>query len=189
MDSKASSLPTDAQTNQATQRSAPKLVGIVSFVEALNVLYFLLIPLPEPKGGKAPQIWNLQICSNGQYCCRDAETRKSCCDDEDNLFDFNIGKFQAQATSTTTVFLEATGSGTQTVVPVTVTASSAATCDEGAQEQAGPVSSCSGPSALVVGSAVGGTMGAALLAAVAAIVFLCRRKPATGSLTYPSQTR
>ncbi len=129
-----------------------------------------------------PQIWNLQKCSNGEYCCRDADSGTSCCDD-DGLFDFNIGKFQAQATSTKTVLLQASGLGTQTVVPVTVTASCAPSCHaaESAQDSAGPASaSCSGPSAVVVIGTVGGTLGVALLTAIAAIIFLCRRKPVAG---------
>lgn len=126
-------------------------------------------------------MWNLQKCSNGQYCCRDSKSSESCCDEAESPFDFNIGKFQLNIPAPTKTINEQTsGSGSQTLAPVTgpaIVSGTSHTASSGTQSE-----SCSGPDAVVIGGAVGGTLGAALVACLAVIVFLCRRNARSSKL-------
>lgn len=136
----------------------------------------------ESSGTDTPKVWNLQKCSNGQYCCRDSTSSESCCDDAENRFDFNIGKFQTDLSAPTrTVVEQVSRSGSQTLAPATASAIDSATSHTASSKA--QTDSCRGANAAVVGGAVGGALGAAFLASLAAIVFLCRRNPRPSKLS------
>ena len=109
-------------------------------------------------------------CGPGAYCCRPAFEARNCCDNQTARIDINIG---------------------QLILPTrTVGAGETATVTVGAGSGingAGAGESCPKDNSAVVGGAVGGVLGAALLGTVVALVILLRRRPAGPATPAPPQ--
>ncbi|RDA94740.1 hypothetical protein CP533_6720 [Ophiocordyceps camponoti-saundersi (nom. inval.)] len=121
------------------------------------------------KGGPVVGSYNVLQCREGNhFCCRKALTTENCCGNADAAVSINVGQLLLP-TTTSTVGQTAAPSTTSTVCHPD-RAVSAERCPENTT------------SAAVVGGAVGGVMGAALLASLGALAVVClRRKRATAT--------
>lgn len=123
---------------------------------------------PESSSGVKVQNYNVLQCNpGGYYCCRNIGDTKNCCNG-DSIFSTNIGLILLPTRT-----ISVSGIGT---VAVTHTSTTTPTlCNF---SQALPLSDkCPKDNTAVVGGAVGGVLGAALLAALGTIAALTFRKP------------
>ncbi|KJZ79347.1 hypothetical protein HIM_01498 [Hirsutella minnesotensis 3608] len=101
----------------------------------------------------------LQCNAGGRYCCRKASDQKNCCGNDSAVVTINVGTVRLP---TKTV-----GAGTTaTITP--------ASCDAA---RTSPRDQCPKDNSAVVGGAVGGVLGAALLASLGALAVMCMRRP------------
>lgn len=121
-------------------------------------------------GGSKVASWSVLQCNKNTFCCRPATDTTNCCGNSSAVVSADIGTLLlSTATATVTA-------GTGTAVPtVTVTAVSSATTDQAGN---GTVvgATCPVDRTAVVGGAVGGTLGAALLASLGALAFMMKKR-------------
>jgi hypothetical protein len=104
------------------------------------------------------QIYALQPCPNGRWCCYDGATfTTDCCNDTSNTFQLTPGTVVGQLAVTSS----------QSASPSPSMSSSASS-----PPQQPP---CPKDRSIIVGASVGAILGSVLLAALGAIVFLLRR--------------
>ncbi|ROW10975.1 hypothetical protein VMCG_00877 [Cytospora schulzeri] len=121
-------------------------------------------------GGSKTWAWNVLQCQPGVYCCRPApEHDTNCCSNTTALITTNIGMLLVSATATE---MSTTGAAT-----VTVTSSiSAGTTQDANDTAAAAESDCPKDNSVVIGGAVGGSLGLALLASLGALGFMIKRR-------------
>ncbi|POR35720.1 N-acetyltransferase eso1 [Tolypocladium paradoxum] len=118
------------------------------------------------KGGLAIDSYNVLQCNAGnKYCCRKAGDQRNCCGNATAVVSINVGQLRLP-TKTTSV-----GAGT------TATVTASATCGAAQPDGASAKNECPKDNTAIVGGAVGGLLGAALLASLGAIAVLCMRRP------------
>ncbi|KND87693.1 N-acetyltransferase eso1 [Tolypocladium ophioglossoides CBS 100239] len=122
------------------------------------------------KGGPTVGSYNVLQCNAGNsYCCRKAGDQNNCCGNATAVVSINVGQLQLP-TKTTSV-----GAGATATVTASVTAS--AKCNTAQPDGASANNECPKDNTAIVGGAVGGVLGAALLASLGAIAVLCMRRP------------
>ncbi|KAF2645334.1 hypothetical protein P280DRAFT_388904 [Massarina eburnea CBS 473.64] len=123
-------------------------------------------------GGKKVLAWNIQMCDYGSYCCREAGDRTSCCNNStapkistnstNTLIAATVSAIPTQTSSEPTqVFGTAVSTGT----PFTMGLSTAELCRDEKQKTAS-----------VVGGAVGGIMGAAIIGLLGAMFWVSKKE-------------
>lgn len=122
-------------------------------------------------GGSKVPVWNVLQCSPGIYCCRAATDDTNCCSNTTALITTDIGTLLASATTDTA---STTGAATVTGATVTGTSSVTAGITQSATDTAA-VAECPKDNSAVVGGAVGGALGLALLASLGALGFMIKR--------------
>ena len=127
------------------------------------------------------KVWNVLPCNTGKFCCRDSRSDKNCCDDPNALINLDIGTLNLPTRTVTLSGLSSAtaASATGTAITSSTTSSTqpspSAACDKSASSLGN--TQCPADNTAVVGGAVGGILGAALIASVIAIIFLLRRRP------------
>ncbi|PHH88464.1 hypothetical protein CDD83_7501 [Cordyceps sp. RAO-2017] len=118
------------------------------------------------KGGPVINSYNVLQCNAGsKFCCRKATDSENCCGNESAAISVNVGQLRLSTKTTTTTV----GAGaTATVTP--------ASC-EAASSNKSQTGQCPKDNSAVVGGAVGGVLGVALLASLGALAVVCLRKP------------
>lgn len=131
--------------------------------------------------------WNVQMCDYGSYCCRAVNDRNNCCNNATapKIQTNFLGQFQfetstAGLTSTPTPTLTPAAISTTTQAALSVAATAISTGEPFSQATATPLPRpeeiCKKDKSAVVGGAVGGTLGAALLGLVGIIIWMHRKE-------------
>ncbi|KUI66061.1 hypothetical protein VM1G_02101 [Cytospora mali] len=121
-------------------------------------------------GGDPVTSWNVLQCNLGVYCCRVAGDETNCCSNSSAVITTDLGTMLVSATATTT-----TGAATVTVT----TSTTAVTTSQSGNDSSAAVAECPKDNTAVVGGAVGGVLGAALLASLGALGFMMKRRKDT----------
>ncbi|KAJ6437291.1 hypothetical protein O9K51_10265 [Purpureocillium lavendulum] len=125
--------------------------------------------------------YNILQCEAGnpgsQFCCRTSSDNSNCCGNKTALMGTSIGTIQLPSSSSKT-----TSSVGGSMSTPTSTGASSATCvatkpDTATGSDGVAKNECPKDNTAVVGGAVGGVLGAALLVALGAIAALCMRRP------------
>ena len=144
--------------------------------------------------GRKVSSWNIQTCDYGSYCCREADDRDSCCDDPDapKITTNTIGTLQPVIPSPPPSASNATAISSPTPTPTPTPSSSSSERLEAAMSMssvplvtstmtAKPNLStlCSAEkrkTGNIVGGAVGGIMGAAMLGLLVFVLWMHRKE-------------
>lgn len=145
-------------------------------------------------GGSKVKSWNVLQCNRGVFCCREASDTENCCSNSSALVTSDIGTLLVAATATTTASA-ATGTTTTTSAAGNVQDGDGATSTQTLPSSSSAPSSkaCPKDNTVVVGGAVGGVLGAALLASLGTLAFVVKRRkddsPASPKgLAYPQSS-
>lgn len=163
---RACSTQTGARIRQGRRQRAQTFAPNVCIFRIYNTRRYEAIDIEtESKSSNdQPQSYNVLQCNQGShYCCREVDDTKNCCDGP-NTFSANIGKLLLP---TKTISVSGTGTAAVTTTPTSDSSSQKDTSD----------SKCPKNNTAVVGGAVGGVLGVALLAALGTIAALTLRKP------------
>ncbi|PNY24450.1 N-acetyltransferase eso1 [Tolypocladium capitatum] len=124
------------------------------------------------KGGPAVGLYNVLQCDAGnKYCCRKVGDQRNCCSNSTAVVSINIGLLQLP-TKTTSV-----GAGATATVTASAASAASAACNAVQNASAPAQNACPKDNTAIVGGAVGGVLGAALLASLGALAALCMRRP------------
>ncbi|KAG8166477.1 hypothetical protein KVR01_002166 [Diaporthe batatas] len=132
-------------------------------------------------GGSPVKSWNVLQCNKGVFCCRMTSDTENCCSNSSALVTSDIGTLLVAATATTTISA-ATGAATTTSAAGTAQASdgdgatSTLTLPSSSSAPSSESEACPRDNTAVVGGAVGGVLGAALLASLGALMFVVKRR-------------
>jgi hypothetical protein len=120
------------------------------------------------KAGPSVSSYNVLQCNKlAQYCCRSYSDTSNCCSNTSVQLNGDIGTLSLPPVETKTLTVLSGASTTATLA-----------CNQDPRIQnATTGSECPKSNTAVVGGAVGGVLGAALLAALGTIAFMCRRSP------------
>lgn len=116
-------------------------------------------------GGSKVPIWNVLQCKPGVYCCRADKDDANCCSNTTVLLTTTIGTLLVSATNT---------ANTTDAETVTVTSAATAGITQSGNDTAA-VAACPKNNSAIIGGAVGGTLGLALLASLGALGFMTKR--------------
>jgi hypothetical protein len=123
-------------------------------------------------GGLDPvSAWNIQMCDFGTYCCRALNDRRNCCNNSTapRITTSSIGAFQLQTAT-------AVSSSTSTSALPAVTATNSPSDLEATLEPNEDVCKSEKHKTAVVGGALGGILGAAVLSLMAVIFWMYKRE-------------
>lgn len=134
------------------------------------------------------RVWNILPCNTGKFCCRDSRSDKNCCDDDNAIINLDIGTLNLP-TRTLTLSGAASATAASATSTTSTTSSVQATSTAACDKSAGSLGDkqCPADNTAVVGGAVGGILGAALIASVIAIIFLLRRRPSANAAAQQQQ--
>ncbi|KAF2800105.1 hypothetical protein K505DRAFT_356014 [Melanomma pulvis-pyrius CBS 109.77] len=121
--------------------------------------------------------WNIQTCNYGSYCCRSTTDKGNCCNNS-TAPKFTTSFLGALQLSTSTVSVSTSASPTALPTPSTTLdpAALATTTPNSSASTSAPSPVCKKDQSLLVGGAVGGTLGAALLGLIAVILWIHKKE-------------